>query len=184
MSGGRGVAIVVAVAVLVAGARPAASGVEAHAGGGGGGERQAILDAHEAAIEARRASLYPPNPHHPAIEQTMTAAARTGWAGWVEMARDHPSDAFVFEPPVEHQPLAVATEEIDGAQLAFVVDCQLEQGERLVGTSAEPEPDPDPAHRTVDLGADVMAKVGGRWKLALFMQVTPSETGQLGCTAD
>jgi hypothetical protein len=179
MSGGRGVAIVVAVAVLVAGARPAASGE-----GGGGDERQAILDAHEAAIEARRVSLEPPNPHHPAIAQTMTGAARTGWAGWVEMAQDHPSDAFVFEPPVEHQPLVVAPEEIDGAQLAFVIDCQLEQGERLVGASAEPEPDPDPAHRTVNLGADVMAKVGGHWKLALFMQVTPSETGQLGCTAD
>ena len=175
----RSVAIVAGIAVLAA----VGSGPSGAQPAGDDDERQAILDAHEAAVEARRASLDPPDVDHPAIAATMTAAAFEGWTRWVGFAADDPSDAFVFAPPIDHRPLAVAVEEIDGAQLAFVIDCQLEQGELRRGASFEPAPDPDPAHRNTQLGADIMAKVGGGWKLALFMQVTPGERGTLGCMA-
>jgi hypothetical protein len=174
----RGVGLVASLAFVVVGSGP--SGAQP---GGDDDERQAILDAHEAAIEARRASLDPPDVDHPAIATTMTAAAFEGWTRWVGYAADDPSDAFVFAPPIDHRPLAVAVEEVDGAQLAFVIDCQLEQGELRRGASFEPAPDPDPAHRNTQLGADIMAKVDGGWKLALFMGVTPGERGTLGCMA-
>jgi hypothetical protein len=148
------------------------------------GEREAVLDAQDAAMSARRASLDPPNPQHPAIAGTMTAAALEGWTAWVTDAAADPSDAFLFAPPLQNTPLGVGIEEIDGAQIAFVTDCQLEQGQLARGAGIEPAPDPDPAHRTTRLGTDVLAKVDGHWKLALFMQLTPEQPGTLGCAAD
>jgi hypothetical protein len=147
-------------------------------------ERRAVIAAQEAALQARRDSLHALDPQHPAIAATHTAAALEGWTQWVESARREPSDAFIFEPPIDHEVLAVGVEEIDGAQVAFVTDCQLWQGEKRVGYSFEPEPSDDPADRNTMVGADILTKVDGAWKLGLFMQVSPGERGTLGCMSD
>jgi hypothetical protein len=169
----RTVAVLAVVAVLT---------VPHPAQGQDDGERQAVVDAHEAALQAQRDSLQPPNPQHPAIAETHTHAAYDGWVSWVESARSDPADAFVFAPPLEHEVLTVDIEEIDGAQVAWVMDCQLTQGETRTGTGFEPSP--NPASGNTQLAADIMTRDDGTWKLGLFLSVTVAERGTLGCMAD
>jgi hypothetical protein len=144
--------------------------------------RQEVIDAADAASQARAASAAPPNPdpNHPDLHATHTGAMLDQWIDTVEILVFN-GFAIRYPEPSQHQRIvdSVTFDEVDGQQVAFLEVCTVEDGERFSMVTGDVFTS---GARTVQ-ATEAMRNEGGAWKLAERRENNTWE-GVAGCAAD
>lgn len=145
-------------------------------------EEQAVIQAHEAAVQARIDSAAPPTPDPdlPSLAETHTGVMLEQWKGSMTALR-HNGFAIRYPTNSQHRNEVeeVTFDEIDGQQVAYVEVCTVDDGERFGVTSGEVL---SSGVRTIQ-ATEAMRKEGGVWKVAEVRE-NQRWDGVAGCAVD
>lgn len=145
-------------------------------------EEQAVIQAHEAATQARidSAAAPSPDPADPVVAETHTGLMLERWTGTLT-ALQH--NGFAIRYPANSQNRSevesVTFDEVDGQEVAYVEVCAVDDGERFaMATDAVLSS----GVRTTQV-TEALRKEGGGWKVAELRE-NQRWDGVAGCAVD